>query len=62
MPDTAASPAEDTITVSAMPTVTSKSCSTISGRISRQSDRAVNIGRSGAFHCTAGSPFSFSKH
>ena len=34
-PDTAASPADDTITVSAMPMVTAKSCSSTSGIINR---------------------------
>ncbi len=37
MPETAASPTVETITVSAIPTVTSKSCSSTKGRISLQS-------------------------
>ena len=48
MPDTAASPTRDTIIVSAMPTVTASSCSTISGRISAHSARVENSG----FACT----------
>ena len=57
MPETAASPTVETITVSAMPTVTSKSCSSTKGRISLQSACRVNIsGRANVF-CAIVSPF-----
>ncbi len=52
MPETAASPTEVIITVSAMPTVMANSCSRISGMISCLSAEGVKIGRLAAADCS----------